>query len=210
MKLLQNLAVDWSTGSTGCYDAVSLARLQGTLKYDFKAVATGNCDLCLNLPIANEFRDQLILETLRADAHSLGKLMADHTQVGIGQAAGPVQTIDNVCLSARSRLHSSLQCSKRLLVSMLGHSRVWHAFVSVLHSSATSKLSKASQDRRHMKLLGSMRVVQAICQPTEFHTHIFLQDILLGLERQPLGLRKICAHCRLTGGLCCHASAFHV
>ncbi|KAL3147128.1 hypothetical protein ABBQ38_015085 [Trebouxia sp. C0009 RCD-2024] len=77
---LQNLAEDWSNGSTGCYDAVSLARLQSTLKYDFKAVATGNCDLCLNLPIADALRNQLISETLRADADSLGKLMADHTQ----------------------------------------------------------------------------------------------------------------------------------
>lgn len=82
--LLQNLAEDWRTGSTGCYDAVSLARLQCTLKYDFKAVATGNCDLCLNLPIADGYRDQLIHETLQADAQSLGKLMADHTQVGAG------------------------------------------------------------------------------------------------------------------------------
>lgn len=78
---LQNLAEDWSKGSTGCYDAASLARLQSTLQYDFEAVATGNCDLCLNLPIADAFREQLISETLRADAHSLGKLMADHTQV---------------------------------------------------------------------------------------------------------------------------------
>ena len=78
---LQNLAEDWSTGSTGCYDSASLARLQSTLKYDFQAVANGNCDLCLNLPIADDFRKLLISETLRADAQSLGKLMADHTQV---------------------------------------------------------------------------------------------------------------------------------
>ena len=152
--ILQNLAEDWSTGSTGCYDAVSLARLQGILKYDFKAVATGNCDLCLNLPIANEYRDQLILETLRADAHSLGKLMADHTQVGTGQAAGPVHTIDNVCLAARSRLHSSLQCS-----------RVWHAFVSLLYSSANVQVVQSCQDGTR-NLLGSVRLVQAICQPS--------------------------------------------
>lgn len=88
LQLMQNLAEDWSTCSTGCYDAVSLARLQGTLKYDFKSVATGNCDLCLNVPIADGFRNQLIQETLRADAHSLGKLMADHTQVGTDQASG--------------------------------------------------------------------------------------------------------------------------
>ena len=38
---LQNLAEDWNLGSHGCYDAVSLARLQCTLKYDFNAVAQG-------------------------------------------------------------------------------------------------------------------------------------------------------------------------
>ena len=80
------MAEDWNTGSTGCFDAVSLARLQCTLKYDFNAIATGNCDLCLNLPVADVVKNQLVQETLRADAHSLGKLMADHTQVGARQA----------------------------------------------------------------------------------------------------------------------------
>ena len=36
---LQNLAEDWSTGSRGCYDAESLARVQMQLRYDFPSVA---------------------------------------------------------------------------------------------------------------------------------------------------------------------------
>ena len=78
---LQNLAEDWTIGSTGCYDAASLARLQSTLRYDFRAVADGNCDTCLNLLVHPAVRQQLTSETLRADASALGKLMADHTQV---------------------------------------------------------------------------------------------------------------------------------
>ena len=39
--LPQNRAEDWNLGSHGCYDAVSLARLQCTLRYDFNAVAQG-------------------------------------------------------------------------------------------------------------------------------------------------------------------------
>ncbi|DBB18923.1 TPA: hypothetical protein ACH3X3_000501 [Trebouxia sp. C0006] len=78
---LQNLAEDWNLGSTGCYDAVSLARLQTTLKYDFRAVALGNNDACLSQPIAQKTTEHLISETLKADASALGKLMADHTQV---------------------------------------------------------------------------------------------------------------------------------
>lgn len=75
------MAEDWTLGSTGCYDAVSLARLQSTLKYDFKAVALGNNDVCLSQPISPGSIDHLVGETLKADANSLGKLMADHTQV---------------------------------------------------------------------------------------------------------------------------------
>lgn len=78
---LQNLAEDWNLGSKGCYDAVSLTRLQSTLKYDFKAVAEGNCQSCLSQPLAAELQECLLSETLKADSSSLGKLMADHTQV---------------------------------------------------------------------------------------------------------------------------------
>ena len=78
---MQNLAEDWDLGSTGCYDTVSLARLQSTLKYDFKAVALGNNEVCLSQPISKEIEQHLESETLKADAWSLGKLMADHTQV---------------------------------------------------------------------------------------------------------------------------------
>ena len=80
---MQNLAEDWNLGSTGCYDAVSLARLQTTLKYDFRAVALGNNDACLSQAIQQKITDHLISETLKADASALGKLMADHTQVCI-------------------------------------------------------------------------------------------------------------------------------
>lgn len=78
---MQNLAEDWTLGSTGCYDAVSLARLQSTLKYDFRAVALGNNDVCLSRPLDQEVTDLLVSETLKAEASALGKLMADHTQV---------------------------------------------------------------------------------------------------------------------------------
>ena len=49
---LQNLAEDWNLGSHGCYDAVSLARLQCTLKYDFNAVAQGGMQaaICIAAP----------------------------------------------------------------------------------------------------------------------------------------------------------------
>ena len=78
------MAEDWRIGSTGCYDTESLTKLQSTLKSDFKAVADGNSNTCLNLSIAQAIQDQLTAETLRADAHALGKLMADHTQVRSG------------------------------------------------------------------------------------------------------------------------------
>ena len=47
---LQNLAEDWRLGSKGCYDAVSLTRLQALLKYDFMAFTKGNCKGCLSNP----------------------------------------------------------------------------------------------------------------------------------------------------------------
>ena len=36
---MQDRAEDWSLGSRGCYDAVSLTRLQMQLRYDFQSVA---------------------------------------------------------------------------------------------------------------------------------------------------------------------------
>ncbi len=96
---MQNLAEDWTLGSTGCYDTVSLAQLQSTLKHDFKAVALGNNDVCLSQPMDQEVTDHLVSETLKADAHSLGKLMADHTQVMQHQACH-----DNHKLQQRSIL----------------------------------------------------------------------------------------------------------
>jgi hypothetical protein len=36
---VQDRAEDWSLGSRGCYDAVSLTRLQMQLRYDFRGVA---------------------------------------------------------------------------------------------------------------------------------------------------------------------------
>lgn len=78
---LQNRAEDWNLGSHGCYDAVSLARLQCTLKYDFNAVAQGNMSSCLSSPLRPEVATALQAETLRADPEALGRLMADHTQL---------------------------------------------------------------------------------------------------------------------------------
>ena len=77
---VQNLAEDWSLGSKGCYDAVSLARLQSTLQYDFRAVADGNSKACLSQPLRHDIGEHLLSETLKADPQALGKLMADHTQ----------------------------------------------------------------------------------------------------------------------------------
>ena len=90
---MQNLAEDWNLGSPGCYDAVSLARLQTTLKYDFRAVALGNNDACLSQPILQNITEHLISETLKADASALGKLMSDHTQVRIScQVSTPLSS----------------------------------------------------------------------------------------------------------------------
>lgn len=47
----QNLAEDWTLGSKGCYDAVSLTRLQAVLKYDVQAVAVGNVKGCVSIPL---------------------------------------------------------------------------------------------------------------------------------------------------------------
>lgn len=109
---LQNLADDWRIGSTGCYDAVSLAKLQSTLKSDFRAVADGNSDTCLNLPIAQDIRDQLTQETLRADAYALGKLMADHTQVRINKLQGSkmIQNFLSICLAENCKHFARLEC----------------------------------------------------------------------------------------------------
>lgn len=77
----QNLAADWSLGSKGCYDAVSLTRLQAALQYDIQSVATGNIEGCLTIRLGNSAEQALVDETLRADAKALGLLMADHTQL---------------------------------------------------------------------------------------------------------------------------------
>ncbi len=104
---MQNLAEDWNLGSTGCYDAVSLARLQTTLKYDFRAVALGNNDACLSQPIAQKTTEHLISETLKADASALGKLMADHTQVRISWQVSTL-LLSPLCRLLRSYDHEAV------------------------------------------------------------------------------------------------------
>lgn len=72
---------EWKLGSTGCYDTESLVRLQCALKYQFHAVAQGNCAACLAVPLGKQAEQVLVEETLRCDPLALGKLMADHAQL---------------------------------------------------------------------------------------------------------------------------------
>lgn len=76
---LQNLAEDWTLGSKGCYDSVSLTRTQMQLRYNFPSVAKGNCDGCLSKDLGEDVLAVLSRETLKADPEALGKVMADHT-----------------------------------------------------------------------------------------------------------------------------------
>ena len=76
---LQNLAEDWRLGSKGCYDAVSLTRLQALLKYDFMAFTKGNCKGCLSNPVDPAYERLLMAETMKASPEGLSALMADHT-----------------------------------------------------------------------------------------------------------------------------------
>lgn len=78
---LQNLAEDWSLGSKGCYDVVSLTRLQQLLKYDFIGFTKGNVNGCLSNPIDPAYQRLLMAETMRADPAMLSNLMADHTSL---------------------------------------------------------------------------------------------------------------------------------
>lgn len=76
---LQNITPDWKWGSTGCYDLVTLTRLQCKLQTDFKGFAADNGKFCASLPLSPEVVRVLEGETLRADPTALGLLMADHT-----------------------------------------------------------------------------------------------------------------------------------
>ena len=76
---LQNRAEDWSLGSKGCYDVVSLTRLQQLLKYDFMGFTKGNAESCLSNPIDPAYSRLLMAETMKADPVMLSTLMADHT-----------------------------------------------------------------------------------------------------------------------------------
>lgn len=116
---MQNLAEDWNLGSTGCYDAVSLARLQTTLKYDFRAVALGNNDACLSQPVPQKTTEHLISETLKADASALGKLMADHTQVRV--ACQMSTLLPPLCQLLRSYDHEAVSGSDIPLICAYAH-----------------------------------------------------------------------------------------
>jgi pimeloyl-ACP methyl ester carboxylesterase len=77
---LQNRAPGWTLGSKGCYDAPTLAALQGALLADMGAFADGNAACCLAAPLFDEALSGLLrAETLRCDGARLGALMADHT-----------------------------------------------------------------------------------------------------------------------------------
>lgn len=78
---LQNIAIDWKGGSTGCYDIASLTRLQCRLLTDFEGFAKDNARFCASPAISNEVLTVLAHETLRSDPSALAMLMADHTSL---------------------------------------------------------------------------------------------------------------------------------
>lgn len=78
---LQNRVPGWALGSKGCYDEASLLRLTNTLLTDMAAVADGNAECCLSLPIPPATAAKLRSETLRCSGAALAELMRDHTQL---------------------------------------------------------------------------------------------------------------------------------
>lgn len=76
---LQNTAVDWKSGSTGCYDIASLTRLQCRLVEDFHGFARDNAAFCSSPTIPADVLNVLEQETLRANPTALAAVMADHT-----------------------------------------------------------------------------------------------------------------------------------
>lgn len=78
---LQNRADDWTLGSKGCYDAVTLRGLQASVRGDVDQFAAGNAAACLAQPVDDDTLRLLADETARADQDGLAALMADHTQL---------------------------------------------------------------------------------------------------------------------------------
>jgi pimeloyl-ACP methyl ester carboxylesterase len=76
---LQNVAQDWHAGSSGCFDAASLTRLQCRLLADFAGFARDNARFCASPAVPDEVLAALEAETLRASPAALCALMADHT-----------------------------------------------------------------------------------------------------------------------------------
>lgn len=76
---LQNIAIDWKSGSTGCYDIASLTRLQCRLLEDFEGFARDNAVFCSSSHVPADVLKVLEQETLRANPAALAALMADHT-----------------------------------------------------------------------------------------------------------------------------------
>jgi non-heme chloroperoxidase len=76
---LQNTAIDWKAGSTGCYDTASLTRLQCRVLADFTGFARDKAVFCAGPGIGREALKVLEAETLRASPGALAALMADHT-----------------------------------------------------------------------------------------------------------------------------------
>jgi hypothetical protein len=73
---LQNRAPDWQLGSNGCYDAATLANLQKTLAENLEAVADGNAEGCLSLPLPDATMQLLkqVGVVLSASLHRCGTL----------------------------------------------------------------------------------------------------------------------------------------
>jgi hypothetical protein len=77
---LQNRAPDWQLGSKGCYDAATLAALQKTLADNLEAVADGNAEGCLSLPLPEEVMQ--LLKQVRTVARLL--IGCGHDSVAAG------------------------------------------------------------------------------------------------------------------------------
>lgn len=76
---LQNIAIDWKAGSTGCYDIASLTRMQCRLLTDFTGFSRDNAMFCAGPGIEPDAMKVLESETLKANPAALAALMADHT-----------------------------------------------------------------------------------------------------------------------------------
>jgi hypothetical protein len=107
---LQNRAPDWQLGSNGCYDAATLAALQKTLADNLEAVADGNAEGCLSLPLPDAamqlLKQVLVLLCLQSLFASLR--LEQH-----------VQTQVHACGVSISSMHAHCSFAYRLIYAHL-------------------------------------------------------------------------------------------